>query len=226
VVGPALAWNNPPWVDGVLLSHVHADHLRGLFYVLEAFDVGWFGWSGLVDQSQDCDRLVARLRLGQWPVKRLRAGDRLSVESGLWLEVLHPAVHEAGASDNDTSLVLRLVRDGHGLALIPGDVEKRGLQSFLRAGDPLDAEVLVLPHHGSKSSLEPLLYSRVGAKWAVATCGPNNRFGFPHEAVVRDCERAGINVLSTAEHGAVRFHWQGRGAALVTSARFGGLTED
>jgi competence protein ComEC len=226
VVGPALAWNNPPRVDGVLLSHVHADHLRGLFYVLEAFDVGWFGWSGLVDQSQDCHRLVASLDLGQWPVKRLRAGDRLSVEPGLWLEALHPAVHEAGASDNDTSLVLRLVRDGRGLALIPGDVEKRGLQSFLRAGVPLDAEVLVLPHHGSKSSAEPLFYSRVGAKWAVAACGPNNRFGFPHEAVVQACERAGAQVLSTAEHGAVRFRWQGRGAALVTSARFGGLTGD
>jgi competence protein ComEC len=84
----------------------------------------------------------------------------------------------------------------------------------------------VLPHHGSKSSAEPLFYSRVGAKWAVAACGPNNRFGFPHEAVVQACERAGAQVLSTAEHGAVRFRWQGRGAALVTSARFGGLTGD
>ena len=226
VVGPALAWNSPPRLEGVLLSHMHADHLRGLFYVLDAFDVGWFGWTGLVDQSQDCERLVAGLRLGRWPVKRLRAGDRLYVEPGLWFDVLHPAARETGASDNDTSLVLRLVREGRGLALMPGDVERRGLEWVLRADAPLDAEVLVLPHHGSRSSLDPHFYGRVGAKWAVAACGPDNRFGFPHAAVVRTCERAGIKVLSTAEHGAVRFRWQGRGAALVTSARLGDLIGD
>jgi competence protein ComEC len=226
VVGPALAWNNPPRLNGVLLSHVHADHLRGLFYVLEAFDVDLFGWTGLVDQSQDCDRLVAGLRLGRWPMKRLRAGDRLHVEPGLWFDVLHPAAHETGDSDNDTSLVLRLVRDGRGLALMPGDVERQGLDRLLRGHGPLDAEVLVLPHHGSKSSLEPLFYSRVGAKWAVAACGPDNRFGFPHADVVRACEKAGAKVLSTAEHGAVRFRWQGREGPLVTSARLGDLTGD
>lgn len=226
VVGPALAWNNPPRVDGVLLSHVHADHLRGLFYVLEAFDVGWFGWSGLVDQSQDCARLIAGLERGQWPVKRLRAGENLFIEPGLWLEVLHPAVDEAGDSDNDTSLVLRLVREGRGLAVLPGDVEKRGLERILRENGVLEAEVLVLPHHGSKSSLQPRLYSRVGGKWAVAACGPGNRFGFPHSEVVQACNEAGLTVLSTAEHGAVRFRWQGSGAVRVSSARLGRLGED
>ena len=226
VVGPALAWNNPPRLDGVLLSHVHADHLRGLFYVLESFDVGWFGWSGLVDQSQDCERLTSRLERGQWPVHRLRAGESLAIEPGLWLEALHPAVDEAGVSDNDTSLVLRLVWEGRGLALLPGDVEKRGLDRILRTKGSLEAEVLVLPHHGSKSSLQPRLYSRVGAKWAVAACGPDNRFGFPHSAVVRACEQAGVTVLSTADHGAVRFRWQGKEPVLVRSARLGELAGD
>ncbi len=223
VVGPALAWNYPPRVDGVLLSHVHADHLRGLFYVLEAFDVGWFGWSGLVDQSRDCARLIAGLERGQWPVKRLRAGENLLIEPGLWLEVLHPGVDEAGASDNDTSLVLRLVWEGRGLALLPGDVEKQGLELILRERRSLQAEVLVLPHHGSKSSLLPHLYTRVGGKWAVAACGPGNRFGFPHSEVVQACEEAGLTVLSTADHGAVRFCWQGPRAVRVISARRGEL---
>ena len=90
----------------------------------------------------------------------------------------------------------------------------------------LEAEVLVLPHHGSKSSLQPRLYSRVGGKWAVAACGPGNRFGFPHSEVVQACNEAGLTVLSTAEHGAVRFRWQGSGAVRVSSARLGRLGED
>lgn len=226
VVGPALSWQHPPRVDRVLLSHVHADHLRGLFYILDAFDVGWFGWSGLVDQSNDSRRLVERLARNSWPVHRLRAGDKVVIEPGLHLEVLHPAPAETGISDNDTSLALRLVRNGRGLALMPGDLEKRALEHVVNQESTLAAEVLVLPHHGSKSSLHPRFLAKVQAAWAVAACGPGNRFGFPHPSVVLACKRAGLEILTTADHGALRFCWRGEKAARVESARFGVLCGD
>lgn len=226
VVGPALTWMHPPRVDAVLLSHMHADHLRGLFYIMDAFELGWFGWTGLVDQTKDSGRLLAVLNKKFWPVRKVRAGEILAIEPGLWLEVLHPPESEAGVSDNDSSLVLRLVWNGRGLALLPGDVEKRALGRILVSKAPLEAEVLVLPHHGSASSLFPRLYALVGASWAVATCGPGNRFGFPHPSVVSACEAAGSKVLTTADHGAVRFRWQGGAAVRVNSARFGEVVQD
>ena len=226
LVGPALSWQHPPQVDAVLLSHVHADHLRGLFYILEAFDVGWFGWNGLVDSSNDSGRLVAKLGQNPWPVRLLRAGDNVVIEPELHLEVLHPAASETGSSDNDTSLVLRLVWKGRGLALLPGDLEKRALEQVTSQGRTLSAEVLVLPHHGSKSSLHPRFYAEVGAALAVAACGPGNRFGFPHPCVVRACMRAGLEVFTTADHGALRFRWRGDETVRVESARFGAFRGD
>lgn len=181
LVAPALAWGRPPRLDGVVLSHVDSDHSRGLLYILESFEVGYFAWSGLVDRSEDSRSLQKLLSKGLWPVRGIRAGDRIDIEPGLWLDVLHPAVGERGLSGNETSVVLRLVWRGRGLALLPGDAEQWALDSVLLSGDGLAAEVLVLPHHGSRSSLKPRLYEQVGAAWAVAACGPDNRFGFPQD---------------------------------------------
>jgi competence protein ComEC len=219
LVAPALAWGRPPRLDAVVLTHLDSDHSRGLSYLLEAFDVGCFIWSGLTDDSEDwrsLERLIAR---GLWPVRVVRAGDRIEIEPGLWLDVLHPPVDEGGRSSNETSVVLRLVWQGRGLAVLPGDAERRALDGVLRPVACLSADVLVLPHHGSRSSLRPELYRRVGAVWAVAACGPGNRFGFPHPEVVRACEAAGSAVLTTADHGAVRFRWAGAGPPQADCAR-------
>lgn len=221
LVAPALAWGRPPRLDGVVLSHVDSDHSRGLLYILESFDIGYFAWSGLVDRSEDSRRLERLMSRKLWPERAVRAGDRIDIEPGLWLEVLHPSGGERGMSGNETSVVLRLVWQGRGLALLPGDAEQRALDSVLMSGADLAAEVLVLPHHGSRSSLKRGLYERVGAAWAVAACGPDNRFGFPHPEVVQACEGAGSPVLTTAACGAVRFGWDGDGPARVSCARHG-----
>ena len=220
LVAPALAWNHAPAVDGVVLTHMDSDHSRGLFHILENFDVGWFAWSGLLDRSTDSRRLRDLLARGLWPERRVRTGGRIVIGPGLWFDVLHPPEDEAGMSGNENSIVLRLVWKGRGLALLPGDAERRALESILSQGGDLDAAVLVLPHHGSRSSLSAGLYERVGALWAVAACGPDNRFGFPHPEVVQACEDVGSAVLTTAGHGAVRFRWRADGPPEVVCARF------
>lgn len=219
IVGPALTWKYPPRVDHVLLSHMDLDHARGLGYILRSFAIGSFGWSGLVDTSSDSKLICNLVEQKLWPDLILRAGDRLPIEPGLWIEVLHPPAQEQGKSSNNNSLVCRLVWQNRGLALIPGDVEQQGLAAILASNATLDAEVLVLPHHGSRSSLSPRLYTAVKARWAVAACGPFNRFAFPHAEVVAACQQAGMEVLSTAEHGALRFTWGRDEQSVIQSAR-------
>ena len=143
----------------------------------------------------------------------------MTVEPDLWFEVLHPGARSSGIAGNETSLVLRLVWRGVGLALLPGDAEQQAIESVLRGGRDLDCSVLVLPHHGSRSSLHPGLYRRVGASWAVAACGPGNRFGFPHPEVVRECVASGATVMTTAEHGAIRFVWREPQEMRIETAR-------
>lgn len=226
IVAPGLTRGHPPDIDAVLASHIDADHVRGLNYILRHMAVGWFGWTGVPDGTADDRRLQDSVQASGVPVRILRAGHRLHLDDGLYLDVLHPPPGTAGQSDNDASLVLRLVRYGKGLAIIPGDVEQSGIATLLASGADLAADVLILPHHGSRSSLQPALYARIRPRYAVAACSPHNRFGFPHQEVVAACRRAGARVLTTADAGGIVFSWTDAGGLELATARREALGPD
>lgn len=219
IVAPGLSWRHAPDIDIVLASHIDADHVRGLNYVLRHLRVGWFGWTNLPEGSEDDRRLRASLQVSGVPVRMLRAGQRIPLDHGLFLEVLYPPASATGYSENNSSLVLRLIRQGRGLALIPGDVEEEGIAALLASGQDLQADVLVLPHHGSRSSLQPALYAAVRPRYAVAACSRGNRFGFPHKEVVRACRSQDILVLTTADQGGIVFSWSEENRVAVQTAR-------
>jgi competence protein ComEC len=219
VVSPALAWNHPPGRVGMVLTHGDTDHYRGLLHPLAWSPVREFVHNGFWPGGWGGDELVGLLRNRNVPVRRVHAGEVIDLGAGCGLEVLHPPRDRSFRERNNRSLVLRLVRNGHGLALIPGDVERKGIEALLAAGEDLSADVLVLPHHGSRGSLAPELYRAVRPRLAVAAAGLLNRFGFPHQEVRTRCLGLGIPVLSTGEEGAIRVSWTPNGRMSPATRR-------
>ncbi|NMC48715.1 MAG: hypothetical protein GYA47_04700, partial [Desulfovibrio sp.] len=148
--------------------------------------------------------------------RALAAGDRLDFGDGVSLEVLHPPTEFRGGA-NDASVVLRLVKNGRGLALLCGDIEKKAIRALLESGRDLTAEVLVLPHHGSASSVSRAFYRAVRPRAAFISCGEFNRFRYPSDKVLRELSRLGCPVYVTAARGAVTAVWNGTGPARITS---------
>ena len=212
VTVPAITAGRPPRLDLACMSHPDRDHAQGLVDVAEHMDVARFGYNGQWPEHGLAARLPGLLAERGVPVADLSAGDVLYLgpDGGpdLQLQVMHPPRGYFPAEDNDDSLVLRLVWRGHGLALVPGDVEAQGLAVLLETtregGRDLSADLLVLPHHGSKSSLCPDLYAWVHPRLAVAAVGFLNPFGHPHPDVVR---AVGVPVLSTGDVGAIELTW-------------------
>ncbi|GAB1409687.1 ComEC/Rec2 family competence protein [Desulfovibrionales bacterium] len=219
IVGPALTYGHPPHVDVVLLSHVDADHVRGLHHVFNTFAVGWFGWTGLVDTTQETTRLLETLDRTNPQIRSVRAGERIDLEADLYLEALYPPHGLDGISENNTSLVLRLVYRKKGLALLPGDAERPALARIAALPQDIEAEVLIAPHHGSVSSLEPSFLQRVAPAQVIAACSRENRFGFPHPRVRAYCADNKAVLWTTGEHGAVRCLWNSDGFLRITTAR-------
>lgn len=208
VTVPALTAGRPPRLDLVCMSHPDRDHAQGLVDVVEHLDVARFGYNGQWPGHGLASHLPGLLETHAVPVADLSAGGVLELAPGLQLQVMHPPRGYFPSEDNDDSLVLRLVWRGVGLALIPGDVESQGLAVLLETvrdmGRDLSAHVLVLPHHGSRSSLAPDLYAWVRPGLAVAAAGFLNPFGHPNADVVRTL---GVPVLTTGDVGAVELTW-------------------
>ncbi len=122
-------------------------------------------------------------------------------------DVLQPtAAHYAPRlKPNDLSCVVR-IRSDYGSALLTGDLEARGELELVR-GDPasLPADVLLVPHHGSRTSSTPAFIAAVAPRIAVYTPGYRNRFGHPRPDVVARYDEAGVRSYRTDYDGALTF---------------------
>lgn len=210
LVGPYLWRRGFRRLDLVVLTHPHPDHLEGLPFVLERFDVREFWSNGQAVSSeayQDLVRILCRKDIPHLVAPRER---RQSDFGGAILEVLHPTRPLApvlGRKDkfevaNDNSLVLRIAyKDVQ--VLLPADIGAPVEESLLRATQSLASQVLLAPHHGGRGSSSPAFLAAVKPAWAVVSCG-RGRPGNPHPEVLDRYRAAGTTLLRTDRNGAVR----------------------
>lgn len=213
LVSPVLTSNNLPRLDFIALTHPDRDHLKGLLFIAANYTVGAAYTAPLetIDAPQSgssrplagafCGILASR----GIPRHTLHAGNVLPLADGLALEVLAPAPGVT-PSGND-GLVFRLVLNGHGLALLPGDAEAPYLRALLRSGADLSADVLVLPHHGSSGSLIPALYDAASPKLAIASAGAYNPYRLPSRKVRDALKRRDIPLYVTGDEGEIAVQW-------------------
>jgi competence protein ComEC len=214
-VGPALRALGVRRLDLLVVSHGDLDHRGGVPAVLARFDVGelWLPLGSARDPGFDALRDAARA--AGVPVRERGAGSPAWSRDGLRVTPLWPAAPSGAASRNDRSLVVRVEAAGRRV-LLPGDLERDGEAALLASGADLRADVLKLPHHGSRTSSTPELLAAVGAGIAVASAPCAGRFGMPHGEVVRRARASGAALWWTGRDGAVRIGLAPRLHALGT----------
>jgi competence protein ComEC len=117
-------------------------------------------------------------------------------------EFLHPGRNDTPARRNNLSCVLRIATAG-GSMLLTGDLERAAELRLLDESPSLKTEVLLVPHHGSRTSSSAEFISAVAPRWAVVPAGYRNRFGHPNREVLERYRTAGVQILRTDLDGAV-----------------------
>ena len=182
-------------LDTVVLSHRDSDHTGGAAAVLKMQ-----GQSGLLSSLEAGHELLA-LRAGQ----RCLAGLRWRWD-GVDFEVLHPQAddYKAAPRPNALSCTLRISAGGH-TALLAGDIEQAQEARLVASGAKLDATLLLVPHHGSKTSSSPAFLDAVQPRIALVQAGYRNRFGHPAPLVLQRYAERGIQVVDSPHCGAMRW---------------------
>lgn len=204
VLLPYFRYANIGSVDVVVNTHPHEDHLQGLLPVMAHRRVQLAvdgGQSAVGPSWHDYTELIDERDIVRWIPS---PGDVIRLGNDTIIQVLHPSGLMTGTrSDlNNNSVVLRVVY-GDTAALLTGDIEAEAQLALLKSGMDLRADVLKVPHHGSRWALVSAFYEAVGADIAVITVGRNN-YGHPSEEVIHALESAGAEVYRTDVHGAVQ----------------------
>jgi competence protein ComEC len=197
-------------LDVAVLSHPHPDHLGGLAPVLESLDVDET-WVPRPPRATELDYRRA------WLVAFART--RVRVAGDLEDRIEHPLfgwrspARAVSSQVNDESLVIRIAHGEHSF-LFTGDIEagaERWLAPFLGP-----ATVVKVAHHGSRTSSRPTLVEAVDARWAVISCGVENRFH--HPAIETLARWKGSAVARTDRDRSLRFTSDGTGLSVECDA--------
>lgn len=189
VVMPFLAHRGLSSVDGLVLSHGDNDHAGGADRLLEAIRIGF-------------------VRSGEPARVSIDAVACRSGESWQWDGVTFMFLHpdpEVAQSGNNASCVLRIA-NARSSVLFTGDIEALVERSLIRSSfDKLDVDLVVAPHHGSRSSSTDAFVAATAPAYVVYTTGWANRYGFPADEVRDRWSASGAAGIDTAAAGTISF---------------------
>jgi competence protein ComEC len=203
-------------IDYVLVTHAHADHIGGLSQVVDNFRVGQAIIGHAPDDSAEFDHFREAVGRRGVRVGMVCAGYKFEIQ-GVAVEVLWPpsARSQVARSGNDDSVVLRLSY-GAVSALLAGDIEGPAEAALVGSGEALRADVLKVPHHGSRTSSSAPFIDAVRPESAVISVGERSRFGHPHADVLERYLARGAQLYQTGRDGMVTVETNGAVVDLRT----------
>jgi competence protein ComEC len=205
IVAPYLRSIGKTTIDKVIVSHGDADHAGGLSGLLSAVDVS----GDILSGDPSAIGLTRDITVQQCYQGQQWQWDDIDF-SVLWpplntVDRIADGTVGGAVKSNNLSCVLLISYAGKHI-LLTGDIEKRAEYDLLEIpGLPNNVDIMLVPHHGSKTSSSEVLLARLQPLFAVVTAGYNNQYRHPHPVIVARYSDINAKLINTALSGAVRF---------------------
>ena len=190
-------------VDTLMVSHADNDHRGGAGILLADMPPANL-WANAADMFPER------------PAQVCAAGQGWTWD-GVQFRIVHPAVGFRAEGRNNHACVLH-VSNGVHAALLTADIERPAEQWLVKQAEHLQADVLLAPHHGSKTSSSAEFLAAVQPRLAIVSTGYLNRFHHPHPKILERYQQHGIKVLNTVDTGALDVVFPATGVDISVSA--------
>ena len=215
VVAPYLWHRRIPRLEAMVLSHAHPDHLRGLLFVATHFPIKQFWYNKVETNYPDFIRLMDCLTQKAVPCLGPKELAQPRQIQGVEVQAFHPLADSTQSARrltdrdlNNLSLVLRLKYRGVSF-LFPGDIEKEAEYRLTSLPGLEPVDVLLVPHHGSRTSSTLPFLRKLKPRIAVYSVGFDNRFHFPVKQIRERYRALGVRTFRTDHHGAITISTDG-----------------
>ncbi|MEP6900170.1 MAG: ComEC/Rec2 family competence protein [Actinomycetota bacterium] len=197
-------------IDYILATHADADHIQGLVDVAKNFRVRAAFFGRTPEKDEDFAELYKILQKRKIEISKLKRGDVLSFDKAS-VEILYPEADDSPevVSDNNHSIVLRILF-GTKKFLLTGDIEKETESFLLENPQFLQANIVKVAHHGSRTSSTQSFIDAVKAEYAIISVGKTSQFGHPHKEVLERWKNGGVKILTTGERGTISVSTNGK----------------
>jgi competence protein ComEC len=221
IVAPFLWQKKIRTIDSIVLSHPNSDHLNGLIYIAENFNVKNVWTNHETTNTYGYQMFMETIKRNNIQMPSYNKITGVHDIGGVQIEVLYPPVNfiekkeiETWRNVNNDSLVLK-ISFGATSFLFPGDIKAQAEYELVStAGNKLKSTILLAPHHGSKTSSSEKFLEKVGPEMVIISSGWKYKFGFPHPSVLKRYQKKSCRILGTALNGAISISTDGQALTI------------
>jgi len=167
-------------LDYVVATHPHSDHIGGMSVILNDFPIGHFLDSGYPYTSKTYENMLTTIDKKGIPFSTPKRGDKIDFSSGIDVQALNPGNSYFTDDVNQNSVVLKIT-DGKVTFLLMGDAGLEAESAIMNDGYDVNADILKVGHHGSRTSSGASFISAVSPAVSVIEVGEGNDYGHPHQ---------------------------------------------
>lgn len=187
-------------LDLVIATHPDADHIGGMDKVIKNFDIDVFAMPDVSAKTNQYKQIQRELKAKKMRATRLYQGDEVQIDDDIDFEILSPVKGKKYDDTNEYSIVAKIVYKDTSFILM-GDATMENEVDIINNVPDIDIDVLKLGHHGSSTSSSDYFITKTSPNIAIISCGKDNKYGHPHQEVMRVLKKHGVTPYRTDEMG-------------------------
>lgn len=203
-------------LDGVIISHLHEDHIGALSKISDTFNIGTLILPDLYDSKEDyafSAKLVKNNMLKA--SKRVYTAVQGMVSYCGEFEITVVGYYKELSEENDRSVIM-MVKYNDIKFLLMSDAEKSAEKELIADGINFDCDILKVAHHGSNSSTSEEFLKVATPKYAVISCGMGNIYGHPNELTLDRLKDANAEIHRTDLEGDITLYFNNNTVDIVS----------